>query len=230
MTPEGRTPVKQQDFLEADDPIRGQSYACLSIITPENVLDNKEAFFFNKYINKFSQEVTTLFDVLRQKYPEDDAYIKGIADAQSHFFSHTELQDHYRMFTKLNSAALDEEFHKANDFRTTVRGLKVRGSYASLDEARERAHQLQKKDPKHNVWVAEVGMWVPFADNAEVMKDVEYAETELNTLMKKYTENAEQSSTFFEQRKKVMCDDKEPEQPRFFAETDPWLQHKNAES
>lgn len=228
MTNDDRTPVKQRDFLEVDDPIRGQAFACISIITPENILDNKDAYFFNKYISKFSSEVSTLFDVLRQKYPDDDAYIKGIIDSQSHFFKHQELQDSYRMFTKLNMAALEDEFHKANGFRTTVRGLKVRGCYSSLDEARERATLLQRKDPQHNVWVAEVGAWVPFTDNPEAMKDMEYAETELNTLMKKYTENVQQSSTFFEERKKVMCDGKQPEQPKFLSEKDPWLLHKNA--
>lgn len=216
---------KQKDFLEADQPIRGQAYACLSIITPENVLDNKEVFFFNKYIAKFSEEMTTMFDVLRQKYPADEEYFKGILDAQSHFFKQDELQDSYRMFSKLNSAALEDEFHKENDFRTTVRGLKIRGAYASLDEARARAVELQKQDPKHNVWVAEVGMWVPFADNPEIMKDAEYAESELNTLMKRYLENNQQSNAFFEERKKVMCDNKEPGKPKLFAEMDPWTQH-----
>ena len=30
-----------EDFLEADDTIRGQNYVCLSFISPENVLKNK---------------------------------------------------------------------------------------------------------------------------------------------------------------------------------------------
>ena len=34
----------QEDFLEADDSIRGQNFACLSFISPENVLANKEIY------------------------------------------------------------------------------------------------------------------------------------------------------------------------------------------
>ena len=31
----------KEDFLEADREIRGQNYVCLSFISPENILQNK---------------------------------------------------------------------------------------------------------------------------------------------------------------------------------------------
>ena len=33
-----------EDFLESDDQIRGQNYVCLSFVSPENVLKNKNVF------------------------------------------------------------------------------------------------------------------------------------------------------------------------------------------
>ena len=38
--------MTEQDFLESDKQIRGQNYVCLSFISPENVLKNKEIFKF----------------------------------------------------------------------------------------------------------------------------------------------------------------------------------------
>ena len=34
-----------EDFLDEDKPIPGQSYCCLSFLSPEKVLQKKEVFF-----------------------------------------------------------------------------------------------------------------------------------------------------------------------------------------
>jgi hypothetical protein len=39
-----------EDFLEADPPIRGQNFVCLSFISPEKVLKNKETFKVTKFL------------------------------------------------------------------------------------------------------------------------------------------------------------------------------------
>ena len=35
---------KPQDYLEVDSPIPGQNFVCLSFISPEHVLKNKDRF------------------------------------------------------------------------------------------------------------------------------------------------------------------------------------------
>ena len=38
-----------EDFLDEDKPIPGQSYCCLSFLSPEKVLQKKEVFFVKEF-------------------------------------------------------------------------------------------------------------------------------------------------------------------------------------
>ena len=84
-----------------------------------------------------------------------------------------------------------------------MRGIKVRGSYETLPEAQNRAKQVQKFDKKFNVYVAQVGCWCPWDPNPDALES-EFADTKLNTLMKKYNENQAAKDTLYEQRKEKM--------------------------
>jgi len=46
----------EEDFLHVDDPINGQKFVCLSFLSPENILKNKELFILNEFLNKFILE------------------------------------------------------------------------------------------------------------------------------------------------------------------------------
>ena len=52
---------------------------------------------------------------------------------------------------------LEKQFHEANDFQTTVRGVKIRGVYSTHREAAHRARQLAKTDKAFDVYVGQVG-------------------------------------------------------------------------
>ena len=80
-------------------------------------------------------------------------------------------------------------FYKENDFRTTVRGLKVRGVYDTQKEAQLRAKQLQKRDKNFNVFVGQVGFWLPWDPSPGDIPEQEYLNAQLNTLMKSYKDN-----------------------------------------
>ena len=82
-----------------------------------------------------------------------------------------------------------------------VRSVKVRGVYSSEAEAKDRCEQLQKIDGLHNVYIAPVGKWLPWCDDPEKANDFEYAETELNKLMKAYQKNQDNAKILHEQRK-----------------------------
>ena len=198
------TPVKVKDYLEHDDPIRGQSFACISFVCPEKILNDRNTFFFSKFLCSFSDELTILFDNLALKFPESAGMIENIRDNHDFVKDHDAMQEKLRVFVSINSAQLDDEFHKKNDFQTTIRGLKIRGVYASLEEARSRCEKLKILDPNHNIWVGKVGSWLPFADNPDELKDQEYAETALNTLMKSYHENQEMKDAHFAERTRDM--------------------------
>merc|ERR1712100_660756 len=72
-----------------------------------------------------------------------------------------------------------------------IRGLKVRGVYATYEEATARAKKLRDADQYHHVFVGEVGKWLPWdpEPTEETVKDQNYAENQLNDLMKSYREN-----------------------------------------
>ena len=47
-----------------------------------------------------------------------------------------------------------------------------------------RAKTLRKLDVNHNVFVGQVGFWLPWDPDPFDVQEMEYMETELNTLMK----------------------------------------------
>jgi hypothetical protein len=117
----------------------------------------------------------------------------------------SKLKELYEDFVYANRAVLENEFYTINEFRTTVRGLKIRGAYSSKEEAVARSKKLQRLDPIHNIFVAEVGKWLPWDPEPSQIAEQEYAEEKLNTLMKKYKENEEAKEMFErENRTKMM--------------------------
>lgn len=198
----GLTPVSECDYLEDDKPIRGQNYVCLSFISPEDVLARKDVFTFDRYIAAFSKEVNELFTNLRAKYPDDAGLIDTISENHSQLFKGgNDLQDHFKFFRETNNATIDKEFHELNNFATTIRGIKVRGTYDTFKEADVRAQVLKRSGDKFNIYVAQVGCWCPWSPNPDDITNQEYSQTALNTLMKKYNENMEIRDQVYEERK-----------------------------
>ena len=95
-----------------------------------------------------------------------------------------------------------EEKYRNKDL--TVCGVKVRGCYASYEEAKQRADFLQKCDANHNIYIGEVGKWCPFEDNPEKAKDSEYMNKDLNKLMKTYNTQQAEAKQYHELRKQDM--------------------------
>jgi hypothetical protein len=114
----------------------------------------------------------------------------------------TKIQDEYEDFMFKNQVKLEDEFYTKNNFRTSVRGLKIRGVYGHQEEAVARSKKLQRSDTIHNIYVAEVGKWLPWDPNPNAVGEQEYAEDQLNTLMKKYKENEEHREEFYKKQRK----------------------------
>ena len=199
--------TKETDYLDEDKPLRGQNYVCLSFISPEDILIDKEVFHFSKFINSFSSQVDMLFTNLKQKYPDDGQLLDVIKENNSHLFDIKELQDQYKFFKGLNNHELETEFLKINDFKTSMRGIKVRGVFDTLKEAQTRAEVLKRMGDKFDIYVAQVGCWCPWSPNPEDLQDQEYAESSLNTLMKKYKENQLSKDELYEKRKQEKLED-----------------------
>lgn len=113
--------------------------------------------------------------------------------------SATKIKDAYDDFLFAREKKLEDEFFAKNNFQTTMRGLKVRGSYGTQEEATARAKKLQRNDPLHNIYVAEVGKWLAWDPNPHNVAEQEYQNEQLNTLMRSYKENEEQREQFFKE-------------------------------
>ena len=87
--------------------------------------------------------------------------------------------------------------------KTSLSGIKIRGTFSTYELACEHAKKLQNIDPYFNVFVGESGKWLPFDPNpeSENFKDSEYANEQLNKMMKSYMESQEKAKLFHEQRK-----------------------------
>ncbi len=114
----------------------------------------------------------------------------------------TGIQEAWEDFLYKNSAKLEDEFHAKNEFRTTIRGLKVRGVYASEAEAQLRAKKLQKSDPTFNIYMGSVGKWMAWDPDPSRVPNQEYANEQLNTLMSKYRDNEAARDEFYTEQKK----------------------------
>jgi hypothetical protein len=90
--------------------------------------------------------------------------------------------------------------------KTTLSGIKIRGVFETYDSACAHAKKLQSIDPAFNVFVGETGKWLPFDPNpdSKAVKDSEYANDQLNSMMKSYMENQEKAKVYHEQRKNEM--------------------------
>jgi len=113
----------------------------------------------------------------------------------------SKLKELYDEYLYANKTKLEDAFYVKNEFRTTVRGLKIRGTYSSQEEAVARSKKLQRQDTLHNIFVGEVGKWLPWDPEPSDVKEQEYAEDQLNTLMKKYKENEEARESFQRERR-----------------------------
>jgi hypothetical protein len=231
--------VKEYDYLDEDKKIRGQNYVLVSFISPEDILLNKEAFYFSRYLQQFSKDMQTLFSGIESKYPDSKDLIDTIRTNHAYISDANEMNEQYKFFKSVNSSEIEADYHRDNNFQTTIRGLKVRGVFDTLEEAKGRSEFLKKADSKFDIFIGEVGVWCPWSPNPNDLENQEYAETQLNTLMKKYKENMDNKDELFEKRKQEQIDISKnkaaastevSELADTLSKTDPWTERKQEES
>jgi len=202
---------KMVDLLDEDRAISGQKYVCLSFISPENHIKKKELFYFEKYLKTFEfrktfDKYTQFLNFLAYKYSLDfNALTKDmeefVEEEKDNLFL-TSLEDEYKSFIDTKEEELQKEYSVEHNFQTNTRGIKVRGVFGSQEEAEFKCKSLRESDPNHDVYVGQVGMWMPFHPEAYKTGKVEYLEKELNELMAQKKKNDEISKEQFKQRVK----------------------------
>ena len=127
---DGTDNAKYIDLLDEDKSIAGQKFACLSFISPEHILKQKDMFLFEEFIKnwdfsksmeKFSQFLNFVsfkyhldFDKLTKDFQEftKDEKDKLIA---------TRIEDDYKNFLDEHEDRLEKEFGENNNFQTSIR-------------------------------------------------------------------------------------------------------------
>uniref|UniRef100_A0A6C0EWB0 Uncharacterized protein n=1 Tax=viral metagenome TaxID=1070528 RepID=A0A6C0EWB0_9ZZZZ len=211
MNKNGNPNPKYVDLLEEDKPVAGQKFVCVSFVSPEKIVKQKELFFFEQFLQKweFSKSMEKFVQFLsfisfKYKLTFDDItkdYQEFIKEEQS-TIAKSSLDDEYKTFLDQNEEDLENAFNVKYNFQTSTRGLKVRGVYPTLEEAELRCKMLRELDPNHDVFVGPVGLWMPWDPEAYKTGRVEYIEDELNQLMHEKTKNESFAKTAFEQRVK----------------------------
>jgi len=202
--------TKEVDYLDEDKPIRGQNFVLVSFISPEDVIVNKEAYIFSKFIEKFSSDMKNLLENIKEKYPDQKDMVNTIIDNNNYLFDNKEMNEQFNFFKSVNNEVLEKNYHTDNNFITSIRGIKIRGTFDTIEEAKNRCEFLKKIDNKFNIYIAQVGCWCPWSPNPECLENQEYAETQLNTLMKEYKKNMDNRDVIFENRKQTIASNAAP--------------------
>ena len=211
------------DVLDEDKPISGQKFCCLSFISPENIIKDKNLYMFESFIktfdytknvelyNNFISFIAYKYSLNGQELQND---LKEFINQEREKLTSENILNDYKNFLDHNEEQLENKFNIDQKFQTNVRGLKVRGSFNTQEEAQMKAKMLRENDPSHDVYVGQVGMWMPFEPNAYKTGNVDYLESELNELMHAKNENEEKAKDEFEKRiketkEKAMKENKE---------------------
>lgn len=86
-------------------------------------------------------------------------------------------------------------------------GLKIRGVAGSLEEAKRMSKRLVGIDENYDIYTVEVGKFFPITVEPKDVADVEYQNSQLNTLVRTYLENKQNANDMFNKRKSEMIEE-----------------------
>ena len=166
---------KKIDYLEVDQNIPGQNYVCMSFLSPETFIQNREAFNTSKFLQSYCKDKNLKFE---------------------------EVYDKYKDFTYKHEEQLQRDYDEKNDFQTSLRGIKIRGVFDTRQEAEARAKKLSTTDSSFHVFIGQVGYWLPWDPNADKVAGEVFQNSQLNDMMEKYQENNVNRDIFYEEQKR----------------------------
>jgi hypothetical protein len=83
-------------------------------------------------------------------------------------------------------------------------GMKIRGVFASRDEANAHVRRLQKTDPKFDVYLVDMYKWLVVPPDPSQIADQQFQEQYLQNLVSSYHENQLAAKQHFEERKQAV--------------------------
>jgi len=83
-------------------------------------------------------------------------------------------------------------------------GMKIRGCFATRDDAANHAKRLQKEDGLVDIYVVDMYKWLLIPPDRDQIDDTHYANDKLEEIMVKYRKNQSEAAAMFEKRKRDM--------------------------
>ena len=212
--PDGSANPKYVDLCDEDPTIAGQKFVCVSFISPEKILKQREMFLFEQFVKQwdFTKSMGKFMDFLQFMSHKHNLPIEAVLQDFNEFAEEEKerlkkdssiVEDDFSTFTDKMGDKFNEQFNKEHGFQTSVRGVKVRGSFPTQEEAEMRCKKIRAEfDANHDIFVAPVGVWVPWHPDAYKTGRVEFMEEELNQLHAEKVKNDEKAKQEFENRKK----------------------------
>lgn len=222
----------EEDFLDVDREIPGQKFVCISFVSPEKIIGRRHLFNVHQYLLKKAEDYKLTLKGLESDY--DDFVYANAKELEKRF----------------EDEVVPKEFHEG---ATSIRGVKVRGTYSTQREAAIRAKVLQRMDKNFHVFIGQVGYWLPWDPEADYIEGQEYGDKDLNKLMKAYKENMDNRDMLYEEETRariekakeegkrgltveevveeesaILKDSIESELSRNLEERDPWMARKEA--
>ena len=202
------------DYLDEDPEIPTQRYCVMSFLSPEKVVQDRNRYFFKEFVQYMNYDwkvkglehfmvfLSKTYGLKIDDLLKDAEEFGKVRDAE---IRATDIEEAYQVFLLKHEKETQEKYDQSVEFRTNVRGVKVRRVFGNVEEAQVMAKVFQRKYPKDNIYIGKVGAWLPWDPSEHLMPEVEYAEKELNELMRRYKENEANKEIFFaEQRQEAI--------------------------
>lgn len=208
---DGSENPKYVDVLDEDTGIAGQKFTCVSFLSPDKILEKRESFLFEQFVQQydFIKSMTKFGDFINFISYKYNLNVETLMADYNDFCKEEQtvlksgsVADDFQNFLDKQEDKLTEQFQRQHEFQTSVRGLKVRGSFPTQDEAEKHCKKLRDNDPNHDIFVAPVGVWLPWDPNAYKTGRVEFMEEELNKLHQEKIKNETKAKEEFDKRVK----------------------------
>jgi hypothetical protein len=202
---------KYVDLCDEDPIIAGQKFVCVSFISPETILKKRELYLFNQFVKQWdmNKSMTKFSDFLSFLSVKYNIVSDNIIKDYNEFIKEEEIlikassqvvEDDYKNFIDKEEDRLNAQFNKDNGFQTSVRGIKIRGTFPTQEEAEKNCKKLRQNDPSHDIYVAPCGVWLPWEPTYYKLDKVDYLEPELNRLHEEKIKNEILAKNEFDKR------------------------------
>lgn len=194
------------DYLDEDPEVPTQKYCIVSFLSPEKIIQKKELWQLEQFVkwNDYDlkmkgQEQFLAFIAKKYDLKVDDVMADHTEFERVHRddIKSTNITEQFQIFLLKHEKELQEKFDNAVNFQTNVRGVKIRRSFPTVEEAQVFAQAMRRRYPKDNLFIGKVGAWLPWDPSEHLIAEVDYAEKDLNEIMRKYKENEANKEVYF---------------------------------